>query len=83
MTSFNSKFQTHIYVLRRDTGKLAYTFKAEAFFYLHIINSYEEDNHIVVDICCYKDPGMINCMYVESLKVKKYGLNLINFFSEF
>lgn len=60
--------QTYIYLLSRRTGRLVETYTAEAFFYLHVINSYEEDNHVVLDICCYKDPSMLNCMYIETMK---------------
>lgn len=52
----------------RYSGKLKYTFVAEAFFYMHIINQYERDNHIILDICCYKDASLLNAMYVESIK---------------
>ncbi|XP_037894912.1 carotenoid isomerooxygenase isoform X1 [Glossina fuscipes] len=55
------------HVIDRNTGQLRYTFHSETFFYLHIINQYEQDDHIVIDICCYKDPEMINCMYLESM----------------
>lgn len=48
---------TAFYLLCRKTGKLQYTFYAEAFFFLHVINSYEIDDCVVIDICCYKDPG--------------------------
>lgn len=58
---------TLFHLMDRETGKVRYTFQSEAFFYLHIINQYEEDNHVVIDICCYKDPEMINCMYLESI----------------
>ncbi|XP_055385042.1 carotenoid isomerooxygenase [Condylostylus longicornis] len=58
---------TIIYLMDRKTGKVHYTYKAEAFFYLHIINCYEQDQHVIVDICCYKDPAMLNCMYIESM----------------
>jgi carotenoid isomerooxygenase len=61
--------QTLIYLLDRNSGELKYTFQAEAFFYLHIINQYEKDDHVVLDICCYKDPAMLNCMYVDHMKV--------------
>ncbi len=40
----------------------------EAFFYLHIINQYEKDDHLILDISCYKDPSMLECMYVDSIK---------------
>lgn len=46
-----------------------YKFYADAFFYLHIINQYETGNYIVLDICCYRDPAMLDCMYIETMKV--------------
>lgn len=59
---------TCIYLIDRQTGQLKHTFHAEAFFFLHIINQYENDGHLVIDICCYKDPEMLNCMYIESMR---------------
>lgn len=58
---------TFIYLMDRKFGKLRHTFQSDAFFYLHIINQYEEDNHVVLDICCYKDASMIDCMYLDSM----------------
>lgn len=55
------------HLVDRITNQVTHTFESEAFFYLHIINQYEEDNCVVIDICCYKDPEMINCMYLESI----------------
>nr|CAD7397765.1 unnamed protein product [Timema cristinae] len=63
--------QTMIYLIRRKDGKIHKTFVAEAFFYLHIINQYEEDNNIILDICTYRDASMLDCMYAESLKLIK------------
>ncbi|GFG41003.1 hypothetical protein Cfor_12599, partial [Coptotermes formosanus] len=59
--------QTRIMLMQRTDGQLFKAFFAEAFFYLHIINSYEEDNHVIIDICCYKDATMLDCMYVDAL----------------
>lgn len=59
---------TFIYLVDRDSGELKFTFQAEAFFYLHIINQYEREGHVVIDICCYRDPEMLNCMYIDSMK---------------
>lgn len=50
---------TVFYLLSRKTGELQYTFHAEAFFFLHVINAFEIDDYVVVDICCYKDPGIL------------------------
>lgn len=30
-------------------------------------------NHIVVDICMYRDPAMLDCMYVETMKDMQYN----------
>lgn len=59
--------QTYIYLIDRDSGELKYTFHTEAFFYLHIINQYEQDDHVVIDISCYRDPEVLNMMYIESM----------------
>ncbi|XP_069703964.1 carotenoid isomerooxygenase-like isoform X2 [Periplaneta americana] len=60
--------QTQILLLQRKDGKLFKTFLTEPFFYLHIINSFEEEDHLIIDICCYKDPSMLDCMYVDALR---------------
>ena len=62
-------FQTRIILMQRRDGQLFKTFFAEAFFYLHIVNSYEEENHVIIDICCYKDASVLDCMYVDALMV--------------
>ncbi|XP_070494160.1 carotenoid isomerooxygenase-like isoform X2 [Chironomus tepperi] len=59
---------TLIYLVDRSTGELRHTYQTEAFFFLHIINQYEKDDHVVLDISCYKDPEMLNCMYIDSMK---------------
>ncbi|XP_075148253.1 neither inactivation nor afterpotential B isoform X2 [Haematobia irritans] len=58
---------TYFYVVDRKTGQVAHKFQSNTFFYLHIINQYEHQDHVVIDICCYKNPEMINSMYLESI----------------
>lgn len=65
-------FQTQINVISRKTGTLCRKFYAASFFYLHIINQYEDSGHVVVDICVYRDPSMLDCMYIETMKVSVY-----------
>lgn len=62
-------FQTQFHVISKETECTAYKFFSEAFFFLHIINQYEIDNHIIIDICCYRDPSMLDCMYIEAMRV--------------
>ena len=38
----------------RESGKRhPIKYQTSPFFYLHTINAYEDDSHIVLDICCY------------------------------
>ena len=48
---FEPMLSTH---LTRETGKRhPIKYQSSPFFYLHTINAYEEDGHLVIDICCY------------------------------
>lgn len=71
---------TLIHVICRRSGRRKFTFKAGTFFYLHIINAYESDDHIVVDICCYRDPSMLDCMYVDAMENMQNIVNYANMF---
>lgn len=55
------------HLVDRKSGEVVHRFQSDPFFYLHIINQYEQDDHVIIDICCYKNPEMINCMYLESI----------------
>lgn len=61
---------TLIHVISRETGQLMRTFVAETFFYLHIINQFEtrDGEYVVLDICCYRDPKMLEYMYIDAMK---------------
>ncbi|XP_025425910.1 carotenoid isomerooxygenase isoform X2 [Sipha flava] len=59
---------TLIHLISRCDGKTVKIYESDALFYLHIINQYEEGNHVVIDICCYRDPSMLDCMFVEALQ---------------
>ncbi|XP_066594753.1 carotenoid isomerooxygenase isoform X2 [Prorops nasuta] len=68
--NWNEKENTLIHVVSRKTGKLERRFNAEAFFFLHIINQFETacGDYVMLDICCYRDAQMLNCMYIDALK---------------
>ncbi|XP_022912105.2 carotenoid isomerooxygenase isoform X1 [Onthophagus taurus] len=55
-------------ILSKKSGKLVYEFYSDPFFYLHIINQYESSNQIIIDICAYQDPKMLECMYIDAMK---------------
>jgi len=64
-------YQTLIHVISRKTSQVIKTFVAETFFYLHIINQFEtrDKEYIVLDICCYRNPKMLQYMYFDAMKV--------------
>lgn len=68
---------TIFHVIRRDGSGDRYTFRSYPFFYLHTINAYEDHDNIVIDICCYHDPSVLDCMYVEAMEnmhfIKNYS----------
>ena len=57
------------HLINRKTGEL-YPMKyvAKSFFFLHTINAYEDQGHVVVDICSYNNPSMMDCMFLEKLQ---------------
>lgn len=71
---------TVFYVISRRTGEIKFTFKTTEFFYLHVINAYETREYIIIDICCYKDASMLDCMYVEAIENMQRIPNYSNMF---
>jgi carotenoid isomerooxygenase len=59
-------------LISRGTGKgTKVRYEADALFFLHTINAYEDGDFVVVDLCAYADAKMLDCMYVEALQVSK------------
>ncbi|XP_014262658.2 carotenoid isomerooxygenase-like [Cimex lectularius] len=77
---FYKDHPTLIHLISRKTGKPVFKFNAEPFFYLHIINQYEIEDYVILDICVYKDPSMIDCMFIEALKEAKHNPNYAKMF---
>ncbi|KAB0803588.1 hypothetical protein PPYR_00568 [Photinus pyralis] len=65
---WHKEAETQFLVVSRKTGQLVKTFYADGFFYFHTINQYEDMNHIVIDICTYKDSSSIDKFYIKALK---------------
>lgn len=89
---FFLSIQTLFHVVDKSTGRsLKTSFLAESFFFLHVINSFEDDDHIVIDIISYKDNEILNKFDLSNLRnkepagspeipsVRRYVIPLINF----
>lgn len=60
--------QAYIHLIDRNTGKLNQTYESNTFFFMHTINAYETNNHVIFDLCCYKDGSILNDLFVESIR---------------
>ncbi|XP_064072232.1 carotenoid isomerooxygenase-like [Vanessa tameamea] len=60
--------ETHIVLLGRKSGKEERRYRTETLFFLHIINCFERDGNVVVDVCAYKDAKVIDAMYIHAIE---------------
>lgn len=73
--------KTRIRLISRTTGMEVQTqYVTEAFFFLHTVNAFEADNHLIIDICCYANGEMLDCMYIEALKNAQSDPNYASMF---
>jgi len=64
-----------IHLVNRETGKqVKQKIKCEAFFYMHIINAYEKDNHVIVDLNAYTKSDLLDAFHLKNLR--ENGKNL-------
>ena len=68
--SWNPTKVVNFVVISRETGEIVSTIKAEPFFFFHIVNSYDENNEIVLDVCCYPDAQIFHQLYLEETREK-------------
>ncbi|CAH0714171.1 unnamed protein product, partial [Brenthis ino] len=62
------EYETHIVLISRQTGDEVVRYRTEAIFFLHIINCFEKDNKLIVDLCAYKDAKVLDAMYVHAIE---------------
>jgi carotenoid cleavage dioxygenase-like enzyme len=62
---------TRFTLVNRATGERIGGFTGEACFAFHHVNSYEEGDDIVVDICTFPDAGIIDDFYLSNLRAGK------------
>lgn len=62
-------FQTRIHLLNRNDGSIwPIVYQTGSFAFFHTINAYEDDDHVVVDICCYRDAGILKTLTAEAMQ---------------
>ncbi|CAG2171587.1 unnamed protein product, partial [Oppiella nova] len=67
--AWKPEYKTKFHLIQRSDGKLIDTkYKSEAFSFFHTINAYEDDNHLVVDICCFTGGHMGPALKIQHWK---------------
>jgi beta,beta-carotene 9',10'-dioxygenase len=56
------------YVVDKETGALVATATADPFFAFHHINAYDVEGAVVVDLCAYDDPSVIDEAFLEHVR---------------
>jgi len=55
-------------VFDRESGALRGEYRTDAFFTFHHVNAFERDGEVVVDLCAYEDPSIIDALYLDRLR---------------
>lgn len=56
------------YVVDRDQGGVVRKFESDPFFAFHHINSYDDGDNVVVDLCTFTTHEVIKTFYLDALK---------------
>ena len=59
---------TRFHLFDRESGRVLGPFSADARFAFHHVNAYEEGEELVVDVCTYPDPGVVQDLYLARLR---------------
>ncbi|XP_026315488.1 carotenoid isomerooxygenase-like isoform X2 [Hyposmocoma kahamanoa] len=77
---WNPEHETQIVLISRKTGEEVKRYRTETLFYLHIINTFEQDGKLVVDLCAYKDAKALDAMYIQSIETMQSNANYADWF---
>ncbi|KAG9470330.1 hypothetical protein GDO78_018114 [Eleutherodactylus coqui] len=74
--SWEPEQNTVFHVVNKHTGKKHFTtFHTKAFATFHQINAYEDQNCIVLDLCCSDDGGALELFQLQNLRKSGVDLN--------
>ena len=50
------------------TGELVARFDAPPGFCFHHVNAYDDGDDVVVDVCVYEDPSIVEALYMDRIQ---------------
>ncbi|NP_001266310.1 carotenoid isomerooxygenase isoform X2 [Bombyx mandarina] len=72
--------ETNIVLLSRKDGKEWKRYRTQTLFFLHIINCFEKNGSVIVDLCAYKDPKALDAMYVHAIETMQSNADYAEWF---
>lgn len=61
--------QNRFHVVDKRTGEVFKTkYYSEPFFFFHFVNSYEEEDHLIIDVDAYPSHKVMDKMSIERLR---------------
>lgn len=71
---------TRFTVVRKDDGKVVAVRQADPFFTFHHVNAFEEGDELVIDLVRFPDAGIIDALYLASLRSAEHELGTLERF---
>lgn len=65
--TWNAKEKNILHIFDRHTKKLVHIPTEYAFFFFHVINTFEREDRLIIDIAGYSDNSIINDFYIDKL----------------
>jgi len=62
------ELRTRFTLIDRASGEASETLTADACFSFHHVNAFERDGEVIVDMCAYPDPQIVEDLYLERLR---------------
>ncbi|RWS08685.1 beta:beta-carotene 9' [Dinothrombium tinctorium] len=60
---------------RQDGKELSHIYVSDPFMFFHTINAYEDNDHVIVDICCYNDDKVLQTLFMDAIKEAEADIN--------
>ncbi|XP_045768128.1 carotenoid isomerooxygenase-like [Maniola jurtina] len=64
------EYETKIILIHRDTSETT-QYTVDNLYFMHIINSFEQDGKVMLDLCSYKDGKLIDAMYLDAVQTRE------------
>ncbi|XP_023942472.2 carotenoid isomerooxygenase [Bicyclus anynana] len=61
------EYETNIYLIHRETGETS-QYSVDSVFFMHIVNCFERDGKVIIDLCTYKDGKLLDAMHLAAVK---------------